>query len=998
MDDKAKSRNTAIDGLKTAEDSAGGGVVEQPGGELSEVAESEGSGGLYTGSGKDIEADGSRKVGFLKRKGPMGLIIGLVLGVGSMMGIVQMSQPFSLVEQFREAFNSMQTSTNVRANVFFSMQMDNGRVKNPIKGRVFGSDTFRITSRQQQRLAKQGIEYDGNFEDTGIRVLKFDDGTGEIRIVAADDAAVKQLSGMDLKKLNADYNAEAISFKNLYSSNADFFNGYNKGSLTWRGAIANWFGSLTSKFLKSNKITRNLFNDFQKKVASSESGNTRTVALEMMAKGTDNVKKGGVRVATAEGESVEGEDGEVHTTYHRGDDEEVVLSKPKTEAEVKDELGKISGKMQQGVNTACIVVNTLGTIGLLVSASEALQVIRLTTSYFEAIDKTRVGNGNDAPINELTNALNSKTLNTNLVLDYDGGASEDEASNVTENGLTHVEQRTITTNKTAMESSGIVALYSGGSVDANDPSVQSFNFSTSIKRIVGGLGSSMVAFETCTLAKIATNALNAGKGFLEIAGCIAGLLGAPFTFGASAGACSALIIDKLVAIGRGVAVSMILVGVISTITPMIANVMTRDLITNIGGEDLGNALTSGANMYQGNTHRANGGSLANSERYGQFALKQQDVIAENARYERSQRSPFDVTSKYTFMGNLMTQMMNFLSVKSVMSAITSASSVVSSSVIALSPTASAYNVSAALMPEDEYADVCPYLASIGAVGDVYCNPYSITDMSTIEMDPVDVINYLTDPNGSGTCDAVNGNFLCDEEAEDGNVVIKANSGLAKYILYCDNRTSAWGIPDQNIANEIGKFGTVDTGNQFKNNFINAVIGQIPVIGDAIDVISAEDTLENIGYIGGESCVAGNQVNKSGSPGWSTAQYYQRFIEDQSLAETMGLIGKNGDGRSAVAAFLDDYYEEHPLDNSYEGILARYSGLTKDTVVAILDLIDYYNYIAEYDASTRYAFGAPVVDESHDLLFDSEDLAINDVRVVLLTEISFADVRNRSFAV
>ena len=36
--------------------------------------------------------------------------------------------------------------------------------------------------------------------------------------------------------------------------------------------------------------------------------------------------------------------------------------------------------------------------------------------------------------------------------------------------------------------------------------------------------------------------------------------------------------------------------------------------------------------------------------------------------------------------------------------------------------------------------------------------------------------------------------------------------------------------------------------------------------------------------------------------------YQRFIEDQRLLENMGLIEK-----SSVTAFLEDYYEKHPLD-------------------------------------------------------------------------------------
>ena len=110
-------------------------------------------------------------------------------------------------------------------------------------------------------------------------------------------------------------------------------------------------------------------------------------------------------------------------------------------------------------------------------------------------------------------------------------------------------------------------------------------------------------------------------------------------------------------------------------------------------------------------------------------------------------------------------------------------------------------------------------------------------------------------------------------------------------------------------------------------------------------------------------------------------------------ESMGLIEE-----SAVTAFLDEYYEQNPLDNSYEGILARYSGMTKEDVVAILDIVDYGNYIANYNSATRYAFGAPVVEESHEILFDNDNVVAENVYIILLNEISFADVRNRNFVV
>ncbi|MBR3254535.1 hypothetical protein IKF88_02280 [Candidatus Saccharibacteria bacterium] len=1010
-DSRWASNNDVANDLRLAEENAKDGKLMQSEDSLAGARENEEAAeGLYTGGSKDSDKKNGKGKGFLKRKGPIGLILGLILGVGGMMGGAQMFQPFSLLAQFQETFNTMHTSAKLRSDRFFNMQMDTRRVKNPIKGGVFGADTFKITKRQAARLATQGIDYDDDFEGSGIRVLKFDDGTGEIKIVAADDASVVKLNEMNLKGFDTDnikYNAEAISFKSLYADNADFFNGYNKGSMTWRGAIANWFGGLTAKFLGSNKITRNLFKDFQQKVAEADAGNTKKVALDMIAKGAEEIEEGGMKVVGAD-ETTESEDGNTETkrfdsadvdpdTY-RADDatfSSTVAEEPtkqttnrsslKTEADVKTKLNDISGKVQQGANIACTVMNTLGAIGLLVTASEALQIINLTTAYFEAIDKTKAGYGDDAPLNDLANALNEKRVNTNTTLDLSKDASSyvnNDEINVTEDGIKALETNVHTSENSAMQSSGIASLYSNSAVNPYDPSVQSFNFTASIRRVAGGVGASMEAFETCALTKIAANTVSAITSAIEIAGCILGAVGAVFTFGVSSSACGPLVGKIVKGIAVSVAIGVAVAAVISAITPVVSNMLTRDLISNLGGEDLGNALTSGANMYLGNNHRYNGGSLATKDEYGKFAIMQEQVIAENAKYERQTKNPFDITSKYTFMGTLMTQMMSFLSVNSLLSAITSSGAVVSSSVIALTPTALAYDISQKLPDENEYKEICPYLASIGAVGDAYCNPYAITDVSTIDEDPLTVIDRL------------DGNFL-DKQTENGNVIINGNSDLAKYILYCDSRTSSFGIADQNIVNSVSNWGSVDTGSAFANNAVNSAIGAVPIIGDTIDVVSNTIALNNIGYVGGESCVAGNNVSASDSPNWETAKYYQRFIEDQSLAETIGLLG---DEKSAVTAFLDEYYEQNPLDNSYEGILARYSGLTKDNVIAILDVVDYYNYIAQYDATTRYAFGAPVLEDSHVILFENDNVVAENTYIILLNEISFADVRNRNFVV
>lgn len=966
---------SAAEDLGTIEKAASNGdLLEKKDNGLDEAKETEKSGGFFTGSGKSDDKSKKKKGKFkggFKKGGPIIAIFMAIFGFSGMIGGAQMLMPFSLMAQFQETFNSMHTSANMRSNVLFRMQMSSGNIKDPIKANLFGKEKFRtMSSRQQSRLAAQGIEVDNDFNGTGERVLKFDDGTGKTVIVTADaDTAARIGDG-------------AVDFKTLYETNADFFNGYNKGSVTWRGAISNWFGTMTVKFLQSNKITRNMFKDFQQKVQDTNAGNTRTVAMSIMEEGADSIKQDGGEVKRIEEEVETDENGEPKVVLK--DAEETIPSstidknKIKTKQEVQAQLTKIqeqfegankgAGAISKAANYSCLVVNFLGGVSLLATASEALQIIKVVTGYFEAIQKTQAGDGDGAPINELAAAL---------VEPMPGEYGDPSDGDVTIN----------TKPKAAMESSGIASMYGGGKVNPNDPSVRSFSFSSSIKTVLGGIGVSMTAFKTCAIAKLAANAISVGVTAASIIACIAGVAAAVGTAGAgtaaAAAGCAGIFGNIALSIGIGVAAGSAIGAVISVISPFFARIFTRDLISNLGGEDLGNALVSGANMYQGMTHRSNGGSLTNRDGLIAFRASQQEVIAENARYERQTKSPFDASSKYTFMGSLLNGVVGLSTSSSIVGLMTNIGSTTMSSILAMSPAVSAYNVSDGLLSEAEFEQDCPYLDSIGAIGDAFCNPYIITDTNTINDDPIDVIakldkegNFMSDPVKVGTDGLGN---------ETTNVAIKGDSDLAKYILFCDNRTSAFGIADQNIVNSVSDWGQVSTSSGTFNNAMNSAIGSVPLVGDLIDVVDNAQALANAGYIGGESCVSGNDD-------WETNRYYQRFIEDQSLAETMGLIEE-----SAVTAFLNDYYEKNPLDNSYEGILARYSGLTKETVVALLDIIEYGNYIANYHPEERYYFGEPKLD------VDGEEIKFNNSDVVAewylpFNSIVFADVRNRSFAV
>lgn len=922
-------RGTGANSLRKAEENAAAAKMDDTEDSTSGVQKAEtGVAQGYYRAEKERQTIRKGKVrGVFKKKGVTGLLIGLIFGGMVLVGGSQAMQPFSLLAQFKETYNSMQVSAATRPMLKFQLQGITGNSK------WFGNNGGNLSASQQSSLAAQGIDYDSD-----SRTLNFKGSNGGTVSVGADD------------------------LDNTIATNPTFANKYTGGTKGWRGAISNWFNKITDKFISSNALTRNLFSKFQSKKAEAGGDEEAALIKDMSTKGNANLieknSKSSLAWEETDTETVTvGYDDkgfpqteeQTVTIYPKKDETLPGSTTPQTTEGIKTKLSGVASKFAKAgqlLSLPCTVSTVLNGIVLVMMAQEMLKIINLTTGIFEGIDKAKSGDGNESPINAIGNALNQNRTNKFTVPGEVSGSVESIS----------IETREETTTKTAMESASTVSLYSGQPVDVNDPSIQSFNIAktaTNIMSVLGLFGD----YKTCLQIRQVAAAANAVATIA--AGPVKNIGEWAFSRLALAG------------------FSAIVGAVVGALVPVVAKMMARDLIGNLGGEDLGNALTSGANIYMGNAHRANGGSLSTKDKYIAYEVGHQQVIAENARYERATKNPFDATSNYTFMGTLAKQMMSFAGSNSLLKTLTSAGSVLSSSIMNLVPaaSASAYNIGENLDATNgsDFAERCPYLDSIGAVGDAFCNPYIITDSSTINESPSDV------------ADTVQG--LDDNFNDDGS--IKNGSKLAKYVVFCGRRSSPFGVPDNEIASKVSSIGGDAT--------LNTMLGNIPGLDIAVDLWNTGEALNNLGYITGESCVAGNNANDDGLesvenfeqkyPAWEEAKWYQRFIEDQALLETAGVIDK-----SVVTAYLEEYDKENPTDNSYEGMLARYSGLSKDEVVAYLDFMDYCEYIAKYDPTERYAFGQDEI-EKPILVVDGNNLATAP-QFVLLNNIVYADVRNR----
>ena len=830
--------------------------------------------------------------GRFSKGGPIIAIILALCGFGGASFFSQSFMPVSLISQFQSNFDSIGTSINLRTKSLLKYQMDNKRVKTCTKSNIFDTTKFKVSSKQKKKLAANGITFD---EVDGETVMKFKN--------SADDSELI---------------VHAADFEGTYNTNQAFRDSYYQGAKTWQGSVSDWFDSLSKKFFNWIGLKRSNFADFSKSGDSDED--------EANYKDTVKEEVGGEEGIKGDADSTKGDDedddgdpdkiseGDDDTLDIKPEDVDVdsnndvdtsKLETGKTEEAVSSfansKLGKFTNGVSAGASGLCAVFDTMGAISMIVVGYQTAQVLKTASVIFEGIQKGQIEDSSTAPIDEIANSL-AKATTTSYPVGTFGSQK-------------------VTRTKSAMEANSVSALYGNTPVDTEDPSVKSFNIMSVLNNVAGFLKIGIDSFQACTYAKVAANV--ASVGIFVICAVTAGI-GCLVDAGAKIG------LKEAAKVAGQVALSF----AIPYLVPIIAQVLTRKIATQVAGEDLGNALVSGANMYMGDNHQYGGGSVASKDTFVSYLLARDQVIAEKAQYDRDTLSPFDTSSQYTFMGSLLT---SFIPVSTQISSVTSGTlsfvNLAGKSFSSLMPAASAMTAAkTAQAAADQTAEKCPYLASIGAVGDSFCNPYFMTDTSTNSEDPADVVNKI---------DTDFGGFE-DSDGDQDVPTIKEGTKLANYIKYCGNRQSPYGMPDQNISSAVQ---SANTG----NNVADTLIGMVPVVGDVVDLVNNTETLNNMSYITGEACVTGNTNNSSEASQWDNeTKYYQRFVEDQRLAENMGLVEK-----SSVTAYLEKYYQEHPLDNSYEGILARYSGLTKENVVATLDTMKEIQFIANYHPANLY---------------------------------------------
>ena len=334
---------------------------------------------------------------------------------------------------------------------------------------------------------------------------------------------------------------------------------------------------------------------------------------------------------------------------------------------------------------------------------------------------------------------------------------------------------------------------------------------------------------------------------------------------------------------------------------------------SVAGESLGEKMVEGAAYINATMARNIGGAGASSEEaIAEYTRATQDLIAFEIEADRASRSPFDATSPNTFLGSIVNSTFStILRSKSLAGGFGNVAETAGGEMLATL----GGNVYAD-GSEEEYATSygnCQTVNSItGAKGDLYCNPNPTFDTKTYSM----TLEELEARVGGGN---VSGGEVVDD------------SDLMKYLVFNDTRVSTPGVMDAGICEALGEDDSL--------------------VGKAIKFITGKVSLACRGK--NKRIARGEEYANTGTLRWNDKySYYQGYVLETYVLE---LAGYYDDSKNPTVAALERYYEENPLDNSYIGVIARRTGLSKDEVIAGIEGIVYLAWLDGYNPAERYAF-------------------------------------------
>ena len=408
------------------------------------------------------------------------------------------------------------------------------------------------------------------------------------------------------------------------------------------------------------------------------------------------------------------------------------------------------------------------------------------TAFMENISKMKAGEGNESKINEAMNYL----------------FEEKESSTINKKT-----GEKITTKGSMLQSPSLYAILSGEKIDVNK--VTNYASDRVLKTVENRMGTGNVSNEFREETVTSTDTKTRGT------------IGR-FLFGGEETASY----DAMAAT-----------------VPTINSSLVENNFETIGGIYGGEFLVEGAVNVGKMLAKTSGATAGDGDAVKSYARLNSEILALDAEADRLNRSPFDISSKNTFLGSIVHSFAigmskNLGGFSNVLKGI---GGTIASAVGKILPSANAEDEGTLYL--SNFGTDCETIESIGAVGSAACSEIATFDTSTLK-DPFN-----------------NGGFMAfveeNTEYDGGKRTVKKDSVLADFIKYNNERITPIGVMDGGILEAL-------RGDSSSIPFISNIISMIKTWLFSTD----EDKAVATGKV---------FVNSSSNPDWEKYKYAQRYV-------------------------------------------------------------------------------------------------------------------------
>ena len=471
------------------------------------------------------------------------------------------------------------------------------------------------------------------------------------------------------------------------------------------------------------------------------------------------------------------ETGETETYYEYEENGKAANSKIEAAAFIETVASK-----NYASNTDEATLNSADTLKVADTISKEQRSSLFYALFMENISKMKAGDGNESKLNEMMNYLYDRTETE--VVDVKTGEVKKVVG-------------------TAFDSPSLYAVLSGSKVNIDE--VGNYSSDRILKTVENRIGKK----NSSTIKGTVASSTDKTKGSIG-----------RFISDTVEGASSAIL---------------------SLVEPTVSSSMVNNSYNDFKGVDAGETLVEGAVNVGKMLAKGSGATSGDTTAVTNYARLNSTVLAMDAKVDRMNRSPFDITSKNTFLGSIVYSFaITSMKFAGFWSGIKTFSSTIGSAVTALLPTSYADEAKGYLAT---FGD-CETYSTIGAVGTAQCSEIATFDTSTLN-GPFNDAGFINFINNNTTLDA------------SGARKINEDSALANFILYNDKRETPLGVMDGGILESL---------NENSNS--------IPFLSDIAKMVEIF-----IGTSDDDKRIASGEafVNSSSNKDWQTYKYAQRYI-------------------------------------------------------------------------------------------------------------------------